>query len=122
MKLRKRQTDDSGQVLVSGSKHSAKGRPASNSRNTAPIEIWPGARASRKPPLRPRRVSTKPPACSALTICRRWLSEALHFAAISEVRSVRPSFAAQAISTRVARLVLVVRRMKVLSSVPVNQA
>ena len=102
----------SGQVLPWAAKHSAKGTPDSNSRKTAPIEMSAGARASCKPPLRPRWVATKPLTCSWLMTCARWLPEALQTSAMSAERRVRPTLTAQHIRTRAARLVRMVRRME----------
>jgi hypothetical protein len=73
------------------------------------IEICSGAHASHKPPCRPHKVSTKPWVCRQFTTCKSWFSEALQASAISAVRKVLLRLGAQAISTRAARLVFVVK-------------
>jgi rubrerythrin len=106
-----RQQDDSGQVLASRSKHSASGIPPSNRRNTLPTEISSGASRSFSPPFRPRTVVRKPSRPSWLITTARCASDAFTAWARSCLRSTCPRLTAQAISTRIARLVFVVSRI-----------
>jgi rubrerythrin len=106
-----RQQDDSGQVLVSRSKHSASGIPPSKRRKTLPTEISSGARRNLSPPFLPRTVVRKPSLPSWLITTARCASEAFTALARSCLRSTCPRLTAQAISTRIARLVFVVSRI-----------
>jgi hypothetical protein len=83
-------------------KHSTGARLSSVRRTTSPSRISPGGTARRRPPPRPRTVSTMPVRPSRWTTFTRWFSEIWYACAISRIE-LRPRGAGRGTSGREGR-------------------